>query len=116
MVEISWQECVTTSRPCGIGRAVSSPGTYGRAVLSFLLLDYELVAQQWEKPAQPEWDCLVVLPSVAEEEMGPDKCLIDERALEAIGGQDIPWLRRQLGERRGAQLLFSAWVDTLLDP
>lgn len=69
-----------------------------------------------KKPAQPEWDCLVVLPSVAEEEMGPDKCLIDERALEAIGGQDIPWLRRQLGERRGAQLLFSAWVDTLLDP
>jgi len=69
-----------------------------------------------KKPAQPEWDCLVVLPSVAEGGMGPDKRLLDERALEAIGGQDIPWLRRQPGEERGAQVLFSAWVDTLLDP
>lgn len=65
--------------------------------------------------AQPDWDCLVVLPSVAEGELGPDKRLLDERALEAIGGQDIPWLQRQPDDRRSAQVLFSAWVDELLD-
>lgn len=66
------------------------------------------------RPAQPDWDCLVVLPSVAEGRMGPDKRLLEEGALDAIGGQDLPWLRRQPGERRSAQVLFSAWVDTLL--
>ena len=66
--------------------------------------------------AQPDWDCLVVLPSVAEGEMGPDKRRLDERPLEAIGGQDLPWLQPQPDDRRSAQVLFSAWVDTLLDP
>ena len=66
------------------------------------------------RPAQPDWDCLVLLPSVVERRMGPDKRLLEEGALDAIGGQDLPWLRRQSGERRSAQVLFPAWVDTLL--
>ncbi len=68
------------------------------------------------RPAQPDWDCLVVLPSVADGGVDPDKRLLEEAALDAIGGQDLPWLRRLPGERRSAQVLFSAWVETLLDP
>lgn len=63
----------------------------------------------------PEWDCLVVLPSVAERELNAERRHVEEQALEVIRGQDIPWLQRQPGDPRSPLELLSGALDALLD-
>ena len=64
----------------------------------------------------PQWDCLVVLPSVAEGDLPGERRAREGKALEVLGGQDIPWLVRSAGEARSASELFSDFVAAQFTP
>lgn len=66
------------------------------------------------KKGSPQWDCLVALPSVAEGALQGEARTMETQALEVLGGQDIPWLRRQPGDRRSALELLSDELTPLL--
>jgi len=63
---------------------------------------------------KPGWDCIAVLPSVATTELAPAQRLAENRALEVIQGQDIPWLRRVAGDATPAAELLARWLESLL--
>jgi lysophospholipase L1-like esterase len=60
------------------------------------------------------WDCIAVLPSVATPELTPAQRIAENRALEVIQGQDIPWLRRGSGDARPVAELLASWLESLL--
>ncbi|MDB6167170.1 MAG: lysophospholipase L1-like esterase, partial [Verrucomicrobia bacterium] len=62
----------------------------------------------------PEWDCLVVLPSVTGEKWDAGTQAAEERALDIVRGQDIPWVARDPADRRTAVDLLSAALGPLL--
>jgi acyl-CoA thioesterase-1 len=64
----------------------------------------------------PQWDCLVALPSVVEGEREGEARAFEAQALDVLGGQDIPWFRRQPGDRRSALELLSDELTPLLAP
>ncbi len=68
------------------------------------------------KAGSPQWDCLIALPSVAEGELQGEARAWEARALDVVGGQDIPWFRREPGDRRSALELLSAELIPLLAP
>jgi lysophospholipase L1-like esterase len=63
---------------------------------------------------QPGWDCVAVLPSVATPELTPAERIAEDRALEVIQGQDIPWLRRATNDATPAAELVARWLESLL--
>jgi acyl-CoA thioesterase I len=63
---------------------------------------------------KPGWDCVAVLPSVATPELAPAQRIAENRALEVIQGQDIPWLRRGPGDATPAAELLTRWLESLL--
>lgn len=68
------------------------------------------------KAGSPQWDCLVALPSVAEGELQGEARAMETQAFEVLGGQDIPWFRRQPGDRRSALELLSDELALFLAP
>jgi hypothetical protein len=63
---------------------------------------------------KPGWDCIAVLPSVATPELTPAQRIAENRALEVIQGQDIPWLRRGTNDATPAAELLARWLESLL--
>jgi len=63
---------------------------------------------------KPGWDCIAILPSVATPELAPAQRIAENRALEVIQGQDIPWLRRSTGDATPAAELLARWLESLL--
>ena len=63
---------------------------------------------------KPGWDCIAVLPSVATPELAPAQRIAENRALEVIQGQDIPWLRRGTNDATPAAELLAGWLESLL--
>ena len=63
---------------------------------------------------KPGWDCIAVLPSVATPELAPAQRIAENRALEVIQGQDIPWLRRGTNDATPAAELLARWLESLL--
>lgn len=63
---------------------------------------------------KPGWDCVAVLPSVATPELTPAQRIVENRALDVIQGQDIPWLRRGAGDATPPAELLARWLESLL--
>ena len=63
---------------------------------------------------KPGWDCIAVLPSVTTPELTPAQRIAEQRALDVIQGQDIPWLGRGIGDARPAAELLASWLELLL--
>ena len=63
---------------------------------------------------KPGWDCIAVLPSVTTPELTPAQRIAEQRALDVIQGQDIPWLGRGIGDARSAAELLASWLELLL--
>ena len=63
----------------------------------------------------PAWDCLAILPSVAEPEPGPGQRRAETLALDVILGHDMPWLQRAPGDDRSASELLARRLESLLD-
>jgi lysophospholipase L1-like esterase len=63
----------------------------------------------------PGWDCLVLLPSVAEPEQDQAQQAAEKLALEVVRGQDLPWLRRAPGDSQPAEELLSQKLAQLLE-
>lgn len=57
-----------------------------------------------------EWDCLVVLPSVADPQLSLPDQAAEALALRVAQGQDLPYLTRTAGDQRPAATLFGEWV------
>jgi hypothetical protein len=64
----------------------------------------------------PEWDCLVILPSVSEPHLDEENRSVEKEALDIVLGQDIPWLIRKPGDARSALALLTEALDSLLAP
>jgi lysophospholipase L1-like esterase len=63
---------------------------------------------------KPGWDCIAVLPSVTTPELTPAQRVAEQRALDVIQGQDIPWLGRGIGDARPTAELLASWLESLL--
>lgn len=63
----------------------------------------------------PVWDCLVVLPSVAQPAQNPEHRAAEARALDVILGQDLPWLQRTPGDQTPAAELLNRKLAELLE-
>jgi len=66
--------------------------------------------------AAGNWDCVVVLPSVAEPSQNARDRAAEERALEVIHGQDVPWLQRSPGDTAPATELLVEKLRVLTVP
>jgi lysophospholipase L1-like esterase len=62
----------------------------------------------------PGWNCLVILPSVAQPDQGKSQPAAEQRALDVIQGQDVPYLQRKAGDRAGAAELLDKELAQLL--
>lgn len=62
----------------------------------------------------PKWDCLVILPSVAQPGQNQVQHASEALALEVILGQDLPWLQRNPGDTRSTPILLDQKLAELL--
>jgi len=58
----------------------------------------------------PEWDCVVLLPSVATPDLDPGQRAAEEFARYVVEAQDLPWLERADGDRRPPGELLAEWL------
>ncbi len=72
--------------------------------------DYTWIMNWSQSFKQPGWDCVVVLPSVAD----PAQLATEEQAADVVQGNDLPWLRRRAGDTRDPQTLLTEWLRGLL--
>ena len=65
-----------------------------------------------------EWDCVALLPSVAQPELNHAEQTTEDLALEVVQGQDIPYLRRSPGDHTPTAVLLTRWLkqQTLTPP
>jgi lysophospholipase L1-like esterase len=63
---------------------------------------------------KPGWDCLVVLPSVAQPAQDQGQQAAESLALDVVLGQDLPWLQRAPGDTRPAAELLAQKLNSLL--
>ena len=63
----------------------------------------------------PNWDCLVILPSVARLDQDPAQRAAESLALDVILGQDLPWLQRMPGDQTPAAELLDREITSLLE-
>ena len=64
---------------------------------------------------RPGWDCLVILPSVAQPELDQGQQAAESLALDVVLGQDLPWLQRTPGETRPAAEMLARKIASLLE-
>lgn len=64
---------------------------------------------------EPGWNCLVILPSVAQPDQDQAQRAAEHLALDVILGQDVPWLRRTPGDQTPAAELLSRELAGLLE-
>jgi lysophospholipase L1-like esterase len=64
---------------------------------------------------QPGWNCLVILPSVAQPDQDEGQRAAERQALDVIQGQDVPWLQRSPGNRAPAAELLDRELARLLE-
>jgi hypothetical protein len=57
-----------------------------------------------------EWDCVAILPSVADPGPGPAEQGDEDLALQVVQGQDIPYLRREPGDATPVVTLLTQWL------
>lgn len=65
---------------------------------------------------EPGWNCLVILPSVAQPDQHPTQRAAESLALDVIRGQDVPWLQRAPGDHTPAAELLNREMAALLKP
>jgi acyl-CoA thioesterase-1 len=63
----------------------------------------------------PGWDCLVILPSVAQPGQDPSQRAAEALALDVVLGQDLPWLQRAPGDPRPAADVLDQKLAELLE-
>ena len=63
----------------------------------------------------PNWDCLVILPSVAQPDQDQAQHAAECLAREVIQGQDLPWLQRTPGDARPTAELLGEALGALLE-
>lgn len=59
------------------------------------------------------WDCLVLLPSIADPELDQAGQTSQDLAMQVACGQDLPYLSRTPGDATPAGKLITAWVSSL---
>ena len=59
---------------------------------------------------QKEWDCLVLLPSVAKPNLEDAERAAEATARYVVEAQDIPWLQRAPGDKTPAPELLARWM------
>ncbi len=74
--------------------------------------DYAWVMNWSQSFKQPGWDCVVMLPSVAD----PTLISAETQALDVVKGNDLLWLRRTAGDQRDAETLLTEWLRAQLAP
>lgn len=65
-------------------------------------------------PGKPAWDCIVLLPSVAQPGLDQAQQTAEQLALEVVLGQDIPWLQRAPGDTTPTVDLLAQKMQSLL--
>jgi acyl-CoA thioesterase I len=61
----------------------------------------------------PEWDVLVVLPSVADPQLDHAQQATEDLARQVAEGQDLPYLSRKPGDATPAAGLFAGWLERI---
>ena len=67
---------------------------------------YEVINEGGQK----EWDCLVLLPSVAKPNLEDAERAAEATARYVVEAQDIPWLQRAPGDKTPAPELLARWM------
>lgn len=63
----------------------------------------------------PNWDCLVILPSVAQPDQDQAQRASEALALEVVQGQDLPWMQRKTGDTHSTANLLGEKIAQLLE-
>ena len=63
----------------------------------------------------PNWDCIVILPSVAQLDQDQTQRASEALALDVIRGQDLPWLQRTAGDPRPTAELLDQKLAELVE-
>ncbi|MBS0662712.1 MAG: SGNH/GDSL hydrolase family protein [Verrucomicrobia bacterium] len=72
--------------------------------------DYTWVMNWSQSFKQPGWDCVMMMPSVA----NPAQTEAEMPALDVIQGNDLPYLRRAPGDQRDPETFLKDWLQALL--
>ena len=89
---------------------VAVPATAAAASEEQFLRSYSWVLNWSLSFGYQEWDCIAILPSVADPVLSPTERAAETTALEVIEGQDIGWLQRAPNDETPAGELLAKWL------
>ena len=103
----AWSKTVRDLRPDLV--VVAVPATAAAASEEQFLRSYSWVLNWSLSFGYQEWDCIAILPSVADPMLSPTERAAETTALEVIEGQDIGWLQRAPNDETPAGELLAKW-------